>query len=116
MSRRRIRPSSLNSQCSFPWVRIQVDFSTSNHSYSNLTEIRSSLKHQSSFMSRYRVSFAHFLVRNALISARPLKNSHRLRHSESSVYASATRSESLEFQASSAAFTLIRADSAVNGG
>src|SRR5680860_1546076 len=43
-------------------------------------------------------------------------NSWRLRHSESSVYAIDTRSGSRVFQASSAAFTLARAVSSLNGG
>src|SRR5215472_17672899 len=43
-------------------------------------------------------------------------NRSRLRHTESSVYASATRSGSRVFQASSAAWTFWRAVSSVNGG
>jgi hypothetical protein len=51
-----------------------------------------------------------------MISARPVTNSSRLRHTESSVYAPATRSGSRVFQASSAAWTFCRAVSSVNGG
>src|SRR5438067_266254 len=50
------------------------------------------------------------------MASRPWKNSSRLRHSESSLYASATRSGSQLFQASSAACTFLRADSTSNGG
>src|SRR5262249_44092138 len=46
----------------------------------------------------------------------PEKNSERLRHSESGVYASATRSGSRVFHASSAACTFCFAVSKVNGG
>src|SRR5580693_5364275 len=51
-----------------------------------------------------------------MISARPVMNSSRLRHTESTVYAAATRSGSRVFQASSAACTFWRAVSSVNGG
>ena len=51
-----------------------------------------------------------------MISSRPCKNSSRLRHSESSVYASATRSGSRVFHASCAARTFAAAVSAVKGG
>src|SRR3954468_4605957 len=50
------------------------------------------------------------------MASRPVKNSSRLRQSESSVYAIATRSGSRVFHASSAACTLRRAVSSVNGG
>src|SRR5215469_9412472 len=51
-----------------------------------------------------------------MISARPAKNSSRLRQTESSEYAPATRSGSRVFQASSAAWTFCRAVSSVKGG
>src|SRR5688572_5425004 len=50
------------------------------------------------------------------MAARPEKNSARLRHALSIVYASDTRSGSREFQASSAARALTAAVSRVNGG
>src|SRR5215472_8435472 len=51
-----------------------------------------------------------------MISARPVKNSSRLRQAESSEYAPATRSGSRVFHASSAAWTFCRAVSSVKGG
>src|SRR5262245_20851091 len=50
------------------------------------------------------------------MAGRPEKNSARLRHALSAVYASDTRSGSREFQASSAARALTAAVSRVNGG
>src|SRR4249919_1572278 len=50
------------------------------------------------------------------MAGRPEKNSARLRHALSTVYASETRSGSREFQASSAARALTAAVSRVNGG
>ena len=50
------------------------------------------------------------------MAARPCRNSARLRHSESSVYASDTRCGSRLFQASSAIRTLATALAHVNGG
>src|SRR4051812_23794195 len=50
------------------------------------------------------------------MAGRPEKNSARLRHVLSTVYASDTRSGSREFQASSAARALTAAVSRVNGG
>ena len=50
------------------------------------------------------------------MAGRPTKNSSRLRQSESSLHAAATRSGSREFHASSAAWTLARAVSSVKGG
>jgi hypothetical protein len=54
--------------------------------------------------------------RKSTIASRPSKNSSRFRHFESTVYASATRSGSRVFQASSAACTFWRAVSSVKGG
>src|SRR3954470_23801398 len=51
-----------------------------------------------------------------MISARPVTKTPRLRQTESSVYAPATRCGSRLFQASSAACTFCAAVSAVNGG
>src|SRR5476651_150077 len=67
-------------------------------------------------MSRYSFSFCHLRVRNASISARPPKNSDRLRHMLSGVYASATFAGSRPFHATSASRTFCAAVSAVNGG
>src|SRR5437868_1686484 len=50
------------------------------------------------------------------MAGRPEKNSARLRHALSTVYASETRSGSREFQASSAARAFCAAVSRVNGG
>src|SRR5690349_19449887 len=50
------------------------------------------------------------------MAGRPAKNSARLRHALSTVYASETRSGSREFHASSAARALYAAVSRVNGG
>ena len=51
-----------------------------------------------------------------MIAARPVMKVSRLRQTESTVYAPATRSGSRVFQASSAACTLARALSRSNGG
>jgi hypothetical protein len=55
-------------------------------------------------------------LNKSLIASRPLKNSSRLRHSESSVLARETFSGSYVFHASSAALTLCLAVSSLNGG
>src|SRR3954470_10237357 len=78
--------------------------------------MRSSVNAHRSLRSAYSSSRSHLRVRNATISARPVTNSSRLRHCESTVYAAATRSGSRVFQASSAACTLARAPSSSNGG
>ena len=57
----------------------------------------------------------HFAVSKATISSRPVTNVSRLRQTESTVYAAATRSGSRVFQASSAAWTFCVAVSSVNG-
>src|SRR4051794_20191587 len=78
--------------------------------------MRLPLKAQRSLRRAYSCSRSHLRVRNATIASRPVKNSSRLRHCESSVYAAATRSGSRVFQASSAAWTFWRAVSSVKGG
>src|SRR6202789_477555 len=67
-------------------------------------------------MSRESSSRDHLCVRNAWMASRPCKNSARLRHRLSVVYASATRAGSRVFHASSAMRAFCAAVSEVNGG
>src|SRR5262245_55885658 len=55
-------------------------------------------------------------MRNWTIASRPAKNSERLRHTLSGVYANETRTGSRVFQASSAMRTFVAADSESKGG
>src|SRR5215213_3958290 len=74
------------------------------------------VKHHRFFSRRLSSSLAHLRLRNATISSRPSKNSSRLRHLESSVYASDTFSGLRVFHASWAIFTFCLAVSSSNGG
>ena len=103
-SRRRISPLGANSQSSLPYDRHQSPW-TSRDSYWKRTAIRSGPNVQRSLRRAYSSSRAHFRSRNASISARPVMNSSRLRQTESTVYAAATRAGSRVFQAASAAST-----------
>src|SRR6187551_1797493 len=78
--------------------------------------MRASSKAHTSLIKRYSSSRAHLRFRNSTIAGRPEKNSARLRHALSTVYASDTRSGSREFQASSAARAFCTAVSGVKGG
>src|SRR6188768_2053982 len=78
--------------------------------------MRAPSKAHTSLIRRYSISFAHLRFRNSTIAGRPEKNSARLRHALSTVYASETRSGSREFQASSAARAFCAAVSRVKGG
>src|SRR3954463_8723960 len=78
--------------------------------------MRAPSKAHTSLIKRYSSSLAHLRWRNWTMAARPEKNSVRLRHALSTVYASDTRSGSREFHASSAARALSAAVSRVKGG
>src|SRR5437870_11984405 len=78
--------------------------------------MRAPSKAHTSLINRYSISFAHLRLRNSTMAGLPEKNSARLRHALSTVYASDTRSGSREFQASSAARAFCAAVSRVNGG
>src|SRR3954463_9096581 len=78
--------------------------------------MRAPSKAHTSLIKRYSSSLAHLRWRNSTMAGRPEKNSARLRHALSTVYASETRSGSREFQASSAARALAAAVSRENGG
>src|SRR5215210_4394520 len=78
--------------------------------------MRLPVKHHRFFSSRYSSSLAHLRFKKSLIASLPSKNSSRLRHLESSVYARDTFSGSRVFQASWAALTFCLAVSSLNGG
>src|SRR5215208_5556825 len=78
--------------------------------------MRLPVKHHRFFSRRLSSSLAHLRFRNATISSRPSKNSSRLRHFESSVYASDTFSGSRVFHASWATLTFCLALSSSKGG